>query len=176
MVPAKIPTHRRGGYHPPARAALFGISPVEWYQPQNYRQDLPLGEGAPACRGGRGRRDAMIHSDIPGKMVHCTDSPQNVHEITAYCGPLQSCFARQLPPGGSSWWLRDFLPFNEILNFARLREIISSLQLAIQPIRQSPGRVVASRQEFRKVAAAFSSMPLSPGSRDRSPNWLLVVK
>ena len=31
-------------------------------------------------------------------MVHCTDSPQNVREITACCGPLQSCFASQLPP------------------------------------------------------------------------------
>ena len=30
MVPVKIPTHRRGGYHPPAREALFGISLVEW--------------------------------------------------------------------------------------------------------------------------------------------------
>ena len=65
---------------------------------KGYCQDLPLGEGAPACRGERGQRDAMIHSDIPGEMVRCTDSPQNVREITAYCGPLQSCFARQLPP------------------------------------------------------------------------------
>ena len=36
---------------------------------KSYRQDLPLGEGAPACRGGRGRRDAVINSDIPGEMV-----------------------------------------------------------------------------------------------------------
>ena len=65
---------------------------------KSYRQDLPLGEGAPACRGGRGRRDAAINFEIPGEMVRCTDSPQNVRGITACCGPLQSCFARQLPP------------------------------------------------------------------------------
>ena len=62
----------------------------------SYRQDLPLGEGAPACRGGRGRRDAMIHSDIPGEMVRCTDSPQNLRKVAAYRGPLQPRFARQL--------------------------------------------------------------------------------
>ena len=65
---------------------------------QDTRQNLPLGEGAPACRGERGRRDAVIHSDIPGKTVRCTDSPQNVRKIAANRSPLQPRFARQLPP------------------------------------------------------------------------------
>ena len=60
------------------------------------RQDLPLGEGAPTCRGERGRRDAPINSEIPGEMVYCANSPQNVREIAANRRPLQSCFASQL--------------------------------------------------------------------------------
>ena len=63
---------------------------------QDTRQNLPLGEGAPACRGERGRRDAKIHSDIPGEMVHCANSPQNLRKIAANRSPLQPRFARQL--------------------------------------------------------------------------------
>ena len=41
-------------------------------------------------------------------MVHCANSPQNVHEITAYRGPLQSCFASQLPPREAFGGYRTF--------------------------------------------------------------------
>ena len=40
----KSPTHCRGGYHPPARAALFGTAPVEWYQPQAAAKTFPWGK------------------------------------------------------------------------------------------------------------------------------------
>ena len=63
---------------------------------QDTRQDLPLGEGAPACRGERGRRDAMIHSDISGEMVHCANLPQNLCKTAANRSPLQPRYARQL--------------------------------------------------------------------------------
>ena len=63
---------------------------------KGYRQDLPLGEGAPACRGERGRRDAMIHSDISGEMVHCANLPQNLCKTAANRSPLQPRYARQL--------------------------------------------------------------------------------
>ena len=77
------------------RARKQRINSVEWYQPK-LPQNLPLGEGAPACRGERGRRDAIINSNIAGEMVCCANSPQNVRKIAACCCPLQSCFARQL--------------------------------------------------------------------------------
>ena len=63
---------------------------------KGYRQDLPLGEGAPVCRGERGRRDAMIHSDISGEMVHCANLPQNLCKTAVNRSPLQPRYARQL--------------------------------------------------------------------------------
>ena len=42
-------------------------------------------------------------------------------------------------------------------------------------IRQSSGRQTELRQLSTKVLATFSSMALSPPSRDRSPYWLEVV-
>ena len=40
----KRPTHRRGGYQPPARAALFGMAPVEWQQLKATAKTFPWGK------------------------------------------------------------------------------------------------------------------------------------
>ena len=88
----KSPAPCRGGYHPPARAALFGTAPVEWYQPQAAAKTFPWGK-VPRLAGAK---EGGGMQDIPGEMVRCTDSPRNVRKTVANRRPLQSCFASQI--------------------------------------------------------------------------------
>ena len=66
------------------------------------------------------------------------------------------------------------VPYGIVTRFA-IQQTAQVHRQGLYAIRHSSGRVMESRQLVRKALAAFSSMPLSPGSRAKSPYWLEVV-
>ena len=92
----KSPAPCRGGYPPPARAALFSTVPVEWYQPQAAAKTFPWGKVPRLAGAEEGGGTQKETGKRRANMVRYTNSPQNVRKTVANRRPLQSCFASQL--------------------------------------------------------------------------------